>query len=275
MINRRSRTSQPPPGVEPVSDPTLRLAINWNRGIPNADALGKSTFLIVGGPEMGARAPGVRGPVLNSGSTQYAYAARSVLGGTVSGSQPFTLAVYALPRDATTRGALITLGNSADDNAYIWLEINQAGDGKASFNTRADNFNSEIITTTNAYTAGQPITAVAVQSGGAARKVVLNGNLTAAGSGATDYSASSWTVNRTAIGALLRSAAIVPMLGVPFLAVAYSRAWSDAEIVEFSRNPWRVFAPAPRRIWPAAAVGGGFNAAWALGSNSVISGARV
>jgi hypothetical protein len=44
--------------------------------------------------------------------------------------------------------------------------------------------------------------------------------------------------------------------GLIYLAGHAARAWSDAEIVSVSANPWQLFAPQQRRLWVGAAAGG-------------------
>ena len=83
-----------------------------------------------------------------------------------------------------------------------------------------------------------------------------NGTLTAsAASGAmTDVN------NASLIGANRGTDSFAAGAQYGFLGLAWNRALSDAEIASISANPWQLFA-APRPIFPAVAVGGGFSAA--------------
>ncbi len=86
----------------------------------------------------------------------------------------------------------------------------------------------------------------------------------------------------TSVGVTLggRSAdTVTPLDGRIYNAWVFGRGVTAAEGIALTKDiasPYALFAPLQRRIWvPSAAPPGGFLAAWARNSNSIIQGARV
>lgn len=276
MTSIRSRRQRsPPPGTPFNAGAETKFVAHWARGIASADVLQNTELLTSGGPTLDVAAGGV---VLKtvSASSQYAYATSSPLGSPLAATQRYTLASCFVPSNTTTRGVLLACGSTASPTPYLWLEINAVA-GKASYNTRSDGSGSETITSANTFTAGARCTAVAVSYARDSRKVIVNGDIANAGVGTAAYPlADTFTSNRFAIGAIVRDTISTFFDGSHLIQFAELRAWSDAEIVEFHRNPFARFMARRTMLPMYLPTASAFKPAWAKGINTVISaGART
>lgn len=96
------------------------------------------------------------------------------------------------------------------------------------------------------------------------------------GSGTVTSGVTTQTTGRLLTLSERSVSASVSHQGIWFLRLAWNRILSAQEVASLATNPWQIFTPLQRRIWvPGAAAPGGFQAAWARNSNSIIQGARV
>ena len=216
---------------------------------------------------------------LNTGTGITTTAGRSGFGGQFNGGSAYlsyplavgsgsmtglTVARFAGTSNQTLLGAFFT-GSGVIGN-YITLEssVMQA------FSTSASNWTGAVGTA--------PGTASDVSIGarfyeGAGRDVWLSG--AQVGSDATARTVTS--LDRIAVGTYLNSnTPAVSMAGVLYVALWWTRALSDSEMRQISRNPWQIFRSPSRRQRLLAAAGGSHSTSGALASDAaVLSGAAA
>ena len=274
LILRTTRTAQPaqPSGVE-WANPLTRGLIVAISGSKPVELVNGVALRSEGGPAIAGAPPGMSGPRFDGSSgVLWAPIPRIALGNwtllqVVRGNSPATDRRSFNVGNSTTNTVIVAIGTGASNAAKVRaVGVNDAGTapgdtGQVSAADAFVNTGSRVVGLRYDRESGY--------------QCFVNG--VADGFAAYVDAASTYTVDRVGVGALYRTGAAAFFAGDSFGAFAWSRALSNEEIAEASRNPWQLFAPEPRRIWvPGTAPSGltvnaGIGAATAAGLQATIS----
>lgn len=169
-----------------------------------------------------------------------------------SASSAATFVCYVVANGASGSGAHVLGGavaTSSDDRRRVYLHDSTA---KVYANTYGSS--SQSATSSGTWTAGKVYSIAGVFGGSTSRKVALDGVIS---SNASNHGASD-TADKLTFGCHSGTTDTYVLNGVMFYGGWWARAFTDDEIIEFSRFPWMWAEPWMRPVYflgPAAGAG--------------------
>lgn len=162
----------------------------------------------------------------------------------------FTVMSVCTPRTVTTADYSLGFGNSVDTNPIIGLANNGTTASTAVFICR----NNTGGAVSEAQVAGELVANKESVLIGTYRGTTMRLN-TRGGTGTATYTAATTTLNRTAVGCLLRNTASGFFTGEVSLWAAWNRALTQREVYDLLKNPWVMFERQPIGLYrPAASI---------------------
>lgn len=147
---------------------------------------------------------------------------------------------------ASADARIFSLGSSANATPIIALQSSGSSAIRGGAFNRAGGQNT-LDSDITAFESGVPHT-LASTFGGGLNKLFQDGIFRQSVATTNDFS--SYTLDRVAVGCLLRSTAGSFNSSAMLLGLIWNRALSDAEIKSLSDNPWQIFQPTNRAIYP-------------------------
>ena len=250
MITTRStRLSQPQGSVEIDYANPLAKGVAWLY-LPSVEKeLVRSLPITKGSGYTRRSVAGGVGQVLDANSTITTPSA------SLNSSDTLTMfSVASVKASLVSQAAIIPhagVGNGSAGSTVVGQTAYAGGGGAGAVVYYSPNYSGYIIASSPGgdFTPGNVVVIVATYRRKDALRVYANGNLRAT-TAAADYQANLKFNSTVNVGGTSVSSTNVLMSGISY------RAWSDAEIVEFSANPWQLFKPDSRRIYFDMGAGG-------------------
>lgn len=173
----------------------------------------------------------------------------------VSGlSFPFSMGVVMVPNAGAAGNWIASAcnGTVANTNSRVGLKMDFLGDVSASSSNASGTSTAD--QTTNKITVGEPQAIAGTFASVTNRKSFLNGR---AGTGNTGSNIPA-SIDTLCVGSGAASGTRASaQTGAYQLFVYWNRALTDAEAIEFTRNPWQIFEQRPQIGWLDAVAGSG------------------
>lgn len=169
----------------------------------------------------------------------------------ITGSSPSECTFFVLGQITTTASDLTLLAQThSTDNPL--MRLYSVTSGTWAFHIRDDSTASLVLTASTPVVNKDAFLVGVYRSGTAEKSIWQNGVKKNTGTTA----GGAITLSRTTVGQLWRSAEVQYHSGQIALAGIINRALTDAEVVEFSKNPWQILAPKKRAFFLDIGVAG-------------------
>lgn len=255
--------------AHPLARGLLAIVLPAQGLAPRDIAWGRVTLSPQGGTTLKAAAGGMGWDVATTGTDG--------LQSTITAPGfPFSIGLVFVPGTLVANAHLAGLANSAALNtrSRIGLRIDPGGTKVGAYSMGTTGALGEDVST-NTVLAGRQNVAVGVLAATGSRKVYLNG-IAGAGNATASIPAS---IDSLALGSAPGSSRQNGQVGQYQLLVVWDRVLSDAEAIEFTRNPWQLFtsdaqpariaALAPQASAASVTGAGGIASAEAFGTAAV------
>ena len=250
ILNKGTRLSQPQGPVELDYANSLAKGMAWLY-LPSVEKeLVRSLPITKGGGYTRGPVAGGVGQVLDANSSITTPSA------SLNSSDTLTMfSVASVKATLVSQAAIVShagTGSGSAGSTVVGQTGYAGGGGAGAVVYYSPNYNGYITASSPGgdFIPGNVVVIVATYRRNDALCVYANGNLRAT-TAAADYQANLKFNSTVNVGGPSASSTNVLMSGISY------RAWSDAEIVEFSANPWQLFKPAQRRIYFDMGAGGG------------------
>ena len=250
ILTRSTRLSQPQGPAEIDYANSLAKGMAWLY-LPSVEKeLVRSLPITKGGGYTRRAVAGGVGQVLDANSTITTPSA------SLNSSDTLTMfSVASVKASLVSRPAIVPhvgSGTGSAGSTVVGQTAYAGGGGAGAVVYYSPNYTGQIIASSPGgdFTPGNVVVIVATYRRNDALRVYANGNLRAT-TAAADYQANLKFHSTVNIGGTSESSTNVIMSGISY------RAWSDAEIAEFSANPWQLFRPVQRRVYFDMGAGGG------------------